>query len=232
MLGGLLVGGLLGSLLFGGLGHGSFGLIELLIIGALVYFGFRALQGRQPQPAAPGGYPSEASPGDGERSAYSAPATMETPAGPSDLDRGVGHIRQLDPGFDPARFTETAADMFFAVQSAWTARDMARAGDVLTDEMRALLQKDCDQMRAEHRINHLENVSVRLAEVTEAWQERGQDYATVHFVASLLDYTTDEAGAQLLDGNRMQPVKFEEYWTFVRPAGSNSWRLSAIQQPA
>jgi len=25
-------------------------------------------------------------------------------------------------------------------------------------------------------------------------------------------------------------VKFEEFWTFVRPVGPNAWRLSAIQQ--
>ena len=85
-------------------------------------------------------------------------------------------------------------------------------------------------MRAERRINRLENVAVRAAEVTEAWQERGQDYVTVHFLASLLDSTTDETGTQVLDGSRTEPVKFEEFWTFVRPVGPNPWRLSAIQQ--
>ena len=73
---------------------------------------------------------------------------------------------------------------------------------------------------------------MRSAEITEAWQETGQDYVTVHFLASLLDYTTDESGAQVLEGSRTEPVKFEEYWTFARPVGPNPWKLSAIQQPA
>jgi len=54
--------------------------------------------------------------------------------------------------------------------------------------------------------------------LTEAWQEGGKDFATVWFLASLLDDTTDEA-ARLLDGSRAEPVKFEESWTVVRPVG-------------
>jgi predicted lipid-binding transport protein (Tim44 family) len=71
---------------------------------------------------------------------------------------------------------------------------------------------------------------VRSVEVTEAWQESGQDFVTVRFLASLLDYTMDESGTQLVDGSRTEPVKFEEYWTFTRSVGAGPWRLSAIQQ--
>ena len=157
---------------------------------------------------------------------------MEAPASQSDLDRGIAHIRQMDATFDPMRFADTATDIFFKMQAAWGGRDMSRASDVLTPEMQGLLQKDCDRMRAEGRINRLENVAVREAEVTEAWQERGQDFVTVHFLASLLDYTTDETGTRVLDGSATEPVKFEEFWTFLRPVGPNPWRLSAIQQAA
>ena len=197
----------------------------------LGYFAYRMfVKNRQPAPAA--GYAGMGSYGDDGRSTYSgAAATMEMPAAPSDLDRGIGHLRQMDPDFDAQRFTETASDIFFKMQAAWTARDMSRAADVLSPEMQGLLQKDCDAMRTEGRINRLENVGIRDAELSEAWQERGQDFATVHFVASLLDYTTDESGARVLAGSRTEPVRFDEYWTFVRPVGPNTWRLSAIQQP-
>jgi len=159
-----------------------------------------------------------------------ATATLEPPAGPSDLERGIGHLRQMDPSFDPRAFAETASDTFFKVQGAWTARDLRSVSPSLTPEMQAQLQRDCDRLRAEQKINRLENIAVRTAEITEAWQETGQDYVTVHFLASLLDYTTDESGARVLDGSRTEPVKFEEYWTFVRPVGPGPFRLSAIQQ--
>ena len=54
----------------------------------------------------------------------------------------------------------------------------------------------------------------------------------MHFLESLLDYTTDEKSGQVVEGNPVEPVKFEEYWTFLRPVGPNAWRLSAIQQAA
>jgi len=214
------------SLLFGGIGF-----LEIVIIGGLIFLAVRAMRSRQSQPAAPSGYASTGSlGGDGGQSAYGASATLQAPTSPSDVDRGVGYIRQMDADFDPRRFGETASDIFFKVQAAWTGRDMGRAASLLTPEMQGFLQKDCDRLRAERRINRLENIAVRAAEVTEAWQERGQDYVTVHFLASLLDYSTDEAGTQVLDGNPTEPVKFEEFWTFVRPVGPNPWRLSAIQQ--
>ncbi len=240
-LGGLLLGGLIGSLLFGGgMGHGLFGgigLMEIAILGGLAFLLFRFMRSRQPVPAAPSGYAAagaDAAQGwqPGTSSSYDSAATMEAPAAPSDLDRGVGYMRQMDPGFDPARFADTATDLFFRVQAAWTARDMARVADLLTAEMQEVLRKDCDRLRAEQRINRLENIAVRQAAVTEAWEEKGQDYLTVHFLASLLDYTTDESGARVLDGNPNEPVKFEEYWTFTRPVGPNPWKLSAIQQAA
>ena len=75
-----------------------------------------------------------------------------------------------------------------------------------------------------------ENIAVRSVSLTEAWEESGLDYVTVHFLASLLDYTVDERSGQVVEGSRTEPVKFEEYWTFVRPVGPNAWKLSAIQQ--
>ena len=110
------------------------------------------------------------------------------------------------------------------------ARDMSAARDSMTPEMYARMQGQCADLRAQRRINRLENIAVRSTEVTEAWQERGQDFVTVVFTANVLDYTTDEAG-QLVDGSRTEPVKFEEFWTFVRPVGPGAWRLTAIQQP-
>ena len=157
-------------------------------------------------------------------------ATLEPPAGPTDLQVGIGHIRRMDAAFDPARMGAAASDVFFKVQAAWMARDMGSARGSLTPEMYDRMQAQCAELRAQRRINRLENIAVRSTDVTEAWQEQGQDFVTVAFVASVLDYTTDESG-QVVDGSRTEPVRFEEYWTFVRPVGPHAWRLSAIQQP-
>ena len=238
-IGGLLLGGLLGSLLFGGLGQGLFGgigLIEILIITGLLYFAFSHLRRRTHlEPAAPPGYATpqrvEADPWRPAPVSAST-ATLEAPASPGDLDRGLGHIRQMDPTFDPGQFAaNTASDAFFKIQAAWMAREMGSVRQLLTPEMHTTLQGQCDHLRAERRINRLENIAVRSAEVTETWQEGGQDFVTVRFLASVLDYTVNESG-QVVEGSQTEPVKFEEYWTFVRPVGPNPWRLGAIQQAA
>jgi predicted lipid-binding transport protein (Tim44 family) len=243
MLGGLLLGGLLGGLLFGGGVGSGIGLMEILIIAAVGWFALSYMRRRQT--AAPSGYAMAGGgyggPGPRDDAGMSArygsgatsgggTATLEPPTGPSDLERGLGHLRQMDAGFDPRAFSETASDIFFKVQGAWTARDLRGVSAHLTPEMQVQLQRDCDRLRADQKINRLENIAVRGAEVTEAWQESGLDYVTVHFLASLLDYTTDESGARVLEGSRTEPVKFEEYWTFVRPVGPGAFKLTAIQQ--
>jgi predicted lipid-binding transport protein (Tim44 family) len=207
-----------------------------MLIAGLAYFAFSFFRRRQAVTAGPAGY---ADPGAMGASWRPEPTLRSTavvdapaPAATTDLARGLAHIRQMDPSFDPARFGESASDGFFRVQAAWMARDMGSVRATLTEEMHATMQAQCHQLRAQHRVNRLENIAVRSVDVTEAWQEGGQDFVTVRFLANLLDFTTDESGTQLVDGSRTEPVKFEEYWTFTRPVGSGAWRLSAIQQPA
>jgi predicted lipid-binding transport protein (Tim44 family) len=240
MLGGLLLGGALGALFFGGgMGHGGIGLLEILILAGLAYFAFSFMRRRSAAMAAPAGYADPGAPPASWRPEPQVPSpsqsTMVMPApatgADADLARGVSHIRQMDPGFDPTRFPEPATDMFFRVQGAWMARDMSSVRVALTEELHGTLQAQCDQLRAQRRINRLENIAVRSVEVTEVWQESGQDFVTVRFLANLLDFTTDESGSQIVEGSRTEPVKFEEYWTFTRPVGPGNWRLSAIQQP-
>ncbi len=230
-LAGLALGGLLGSMLFGhGMG-GGIGIMEILLIAGGAFLVFRLMRSRQAAPVPVSSYDQGS--GGGQLQGQPEPQMYQAQAvnaGPSDLDRGVSHIRQMDSSFDPARFTDTASDLFFRVQAAWMARDMSQASASITPEMADILQKDCDRLRGQGRINRLENIAVRSVTVTEAWQESGQDYVTVHFLASLLDYTVDERSGQVVEGSRAEPVKFEEYWTFLRPVGPNAWRLSAIQQ--
>jgi predicted lipid-binding transport protein (Tim44 family) len=240
-LGGFMLGGLLGGLLFGGLFRGGLagglGLLDLLILGALAYLAYSWLRRRQ---AGAAGAASLASgvgvpPAWAEREAPSAPRPEPPPAaepgGAGDLARGLGHIRQVDAAFDPRAFADRAAEIFRDVQGAWTRQDLSAISGVLTPEMLGEMQKDADAFRAEGKVNHLDQIAVRDAEVTEAWQEKGQDFVTVRFQASLLDYTTDRQGA-IVEGSANEPVTFEEYWTFTRPVWARSWRLSAIQQPA
>lgn len=228
MMGGL-AGGFLGSMLFGGMGSGGmgggggFGILPLILLGGLGYLGYRFyMKRRQEQPA----WPSQT--GGTATGSYAGPSAVADTAD-DDRNRGIEHIRRMDPAFNEKAFREAASDAFFRLQGGWTRRDLSPVSGLLTDEMRATLQSDADALKAKGQINRLENISVRNVEIAEAWQEAGQDYVTVHFQANLLDYNTDEAG-KILCGSDTDPVKFEEFWTFTRPIGSGAWRISGIHQ--
>jgi predicted lipid-binding transport protein (Tim44 family) len=239
MAGGIL-GGLLGGMLFsslgfaggfGGMGGGGFGLMDMLLlagIGYLIYWFIRRKRAAEDAPAT--AYASRVS-----ADAYGggAPAaTLDAPASSwqHELERGLGHLRQMDPGFDEGAFRELCTDRFFQIQAAWMRRDLDKLRPLLTEEMQGVFDKQIEAAKAKRQINKLENITVRSAELTEAWQEQGQDYITVRLLANLLDYTVDETTGKVVDGSDSAPVKFEEFWTWVRPVGRNEWRLSAINQ--
>ena len=239
-----IAGGLLGGLLFRSLGFaggaggaggfgGGFGLMELLLLAGIAYLIYWFVRrGRAQQQAALAGGPMDRSTVEPYGMGGAAPATLDPPAPSSqqDLDRGLGHLRQMDPSFDEQAFRELCTDRFFQIQAAWMRRDLARLQPFLTEEMQAVFAKQIEAAKANRQLNKLENITVRSVELTEAWQERGQDYLTVRLLANLLDYTVDDTTGKTVDGSDSAPVKFEEFWTWVRPVGRNDWRLSAITQ--
>lgn len=235
-LAGFAIGGLLGSMLFGGLGHGmggfgGIGLLEMLLIGGGVYLLFRFLRNRQAQqPAYAGADGSTSAYGAGGSAAWRAGgATLEMPAPPSDVDRGVANIRTMDPGFGTAAIIDHARRVYFVVQQAIGMRELAGVRDYLAPEMLTVLQAQCDRLRAARQTNRVEQLEIRRAEVSEAWQESGRDYVTVFIAATMLDYTVDDASGSVVEGSRTAVQAIEDYWTFTRPVGNNPWKLSAIQ---
>lgn len=91
------------------------------------------------------------------------------------------------------------------------------------------MQKGAGTLKMEKMIITLDTIGVRSMNVTEVWQEGGEDFITVRFLANLMDYTESESG-ELLPGSNTEPVKFVEYWTFTRTAGNNRWQFSAVNQ--
>jgi predicted lipid-binding transport protein (Tim44 family) len=251
--GGGVLGGLAGGLLFrslfggpsaysgsgggyGGGGYGGPGLFDILLLAGIGYLIYWYIKKKRREAEATASYQSSSVQMPYQTTfppVYDTPQTQPMePQRDWDLEQGLSYIRQMDPGFDEARFQDQCLDAFFKVQGAWANRDMTPIRNLLTEEMFQILQGDAERMKAQKQVNRLDNIAVRSVDISEAWQESGRDYITVRVYANLLDYTVDETSGQVISGSKTDPVKFEEYWTFTRQVGNYPWQLSAIQQPA
>ncbi|MDA8414990.1 MAG: TIM44-like domain-containing protein [Desulfobacteraceae bacterium] len=234
MAGGMM-GGLLGGMLFrslgmagGGMGGGGIGIFEIILLAGIAYLIYRFIRNRRTTDSSSTAYGQGGYQG-GSVTPISNAYSANPPAG-GDVETGLGHIRQMDASFDEQRFNDQVMDIFFKIQGSWMNRDLAPVSALLTEEMRRIMQEDLDRLLRDRQVNRLENIAVRNVEISEAWQESGQDYITALIYANLLDYTTDDTSGAVISGSKTDPVKFEEYWTFTRPVGNNPWRLSAINQ--
>ena len=241
-IGGGLIGGAIGSMLFGGHGYGSggtwggngFGMsdfIIILIILGIVYFIIKRYRARKQEEmqmtAAGGGY--------AQSYGYNEPVSGQlyepTPDYQEDrLSQGLRYIKEMDAAFDKDKFKEYVEDNFFRIQSAWTKRDISGVRSLLSPQMVDVFQNDINNYVANRQFNRLENIAVREVEVVDAGQDQGEEYITVKFLASLLDYTVNETTNQVISGSSTEPVKFLEYWTFQRKIGERNWVLGGITQ--
>jgi predicted lipid-binding transport protein (Tim44 family) len=223
-LGGGILGGLAGGMLFNSLfggpsahgaggaagGGGGISLMDILLlagIGYLVYWYIKKKRREAAVTAGAGYYQSQSSdtlelpPQPQDPPVYDQPQAL-APTGDQDLERGLANIRQYDSSFDEAKFEDMGMDTFFKIQGAWANRDMAPVKDLLTDEMYRIFQKNADELKAQRQINRLENIAVRSVDITEAWQETGADFVTVRVYANLLDYNVDESTDLVTSGSK------------------------------
>ncbi len=235
-LGTAVLGGFLGSMLFSGLAHGfdglggfggsGFGMIEILLFGGLAYFLYRKFR----SPAAASGFGSmqyQDSQPYTQYTSASAPI-QEAPVANDQID--YRSLTMMDHSFDPDRFLKTAQDNFFKVQGAWNKQDTAALRSLCGSELMQTWEEELASHRNRGQKNLMENIALRESEITEAWTEGGADFITVRLHANLLDYTADAKTGAVISGSNSDPIEFEEYWTFSRPVGPNSWKLTAVQQ--
>ena len=237
-----LMGGMIGNMLFGGTAHGSgmggmggsgLGLFEILLLAGLGYFLYnKFIKGKSFGAAGAGSAYARSAPGQvsGIFDRQDAPEVHAPERDADDpLVAGVQEIWQVDETFHPDRFKETAQDLFFKVQAGWTRRDINALKGMVGNQLLAEYDRHFTQMKEKGQFNRLENIAVRKVDLVQAGVEEGEIFATVRFTANLLDYTVDEKSGEIVGGDRENPVKFDENWTFARPVGTGAWKLEGIE---
>lgn len=237
MMGGLL-GGALGGMLFGsmfGAGGSGMGILPLLILAGIGYFLYRKFTaGANSGGARPGFNQNQGNSFGGGAAFPGTSGVRPPPAGAFSLspkDEGISQIKETDSSFDEADFVEIASDVFFQVQAGWMRRDLNSYRHLLGDTLAGEYALEFEKMKAEGRTNKLESIAVRTVNIVDAGSDGREDFVTIKFTASLLDYTVDDNTGAVLEGSNSVPIKFEENWSWARPVGTNNWKLEGINPP-
>ncbi|ABK43007.1 import inner membrane translocase, subunit Tim44 [Magnetococcus marinus MC-1] len=244
LFGGLLLGGLLGSLM--GAGGGLGGLLMMVLLAAGVFFLVKRFMGTRP-PADEAAYARS-------HGAYRPqPQEMDQPMQremhmPQGLPMGSGsdvedfsaqderqqtldRLLAEDSNFDEFTFIDGAKRCFEMLQTSWSTFDMTTLQGLLTPQMMEEVENHARQLQANGQRDVVKNVHFSEAALVEAWSEQGQDYLTVRFDVSLVEYVEDASG-QVVSGDANHPQQVQEFWVFTRAQGARNpnWQLSAIQQ--
>ncbi|OEU68996.1 MAG: preprotein translocase subunit Tim44 [Desulfovibrio sp. S3730MH75] len=236
LMGGLLAGTFLGSMLGGGgMGGGGGGFLNIIIIGALIYFGIKFFRRRsggassifgqagaqQNQSASP----QQGSPIDinsrREQNAGSAwdhlsskpkESPMSAPQGAEQVSPEIG----VPAGFDSEDFLEGAKAIYTRLQKSWDSRDLSDIGQFATagvvEEIKQQLADDSTPSKTDIML-----INARLLEVKE---EGSQILATVYYDV-LLRESADQS----------QPSQVREVWSFVKENNESAmWKLDGLQQ--
>lgn len=226
-LGGMLAGTLLGSLFFGHPFSGG-GMMDILLIGILIFAGvmiFRMFSARRRQPQSEYSYAGAArrqaeAPQDqggwGESQwdrLRSAPASGQA-GGQADGQPGPAiHV----PGFNEEEFLRGAKLVYTRLQGSWDARDLEDIREFTSPEVYAEIARQAAQDPAPSKTEIL-LVNARLLEVKP---QGAQVVATVYFDVLMREDKAKDA-----------PEQVREVWHFRRESADpkSSWKLEGIQQ--
>ena len=227
MGGALLAGGLIGAVLGYGLfgGGAGFGailglLLQVALIGLLVMLVVRFFRRRQ-QPAVAAG----------PQQGYAFQAQPE-----AKQFGGAGGAKAAGPALAPIAIAPADYQAFEQtlqeVNAAWSRRDLQGLRAVATPEMVSYFAQDMRDLEARGWRNETRDVKLEQGDLSEAWNEGEEDYATVAMRFSMLDATFDNATNKVVEGSTTERTEAVELWTFVRKGPGGRWMLSAIQQTA
>jgi hypothetical protein len=192
-------------------------LLQLAIIGGLIWLAFRLFRSRtQPAvPAAGNPYMRAGMPGE-----HVEPVIATTSVQPR-IEREFEAV-----GGDQDAFTE----ILLGVQQAWSDGNLLQMKRFATPEVVGFLSEDMSRNASEGLSNKVENVTLLNGDVSESWSEGGFDYLTAILTFSCNDYMVRLDTGAVADGDPRATVTHTEAWTFVRSANGGRWLLSAVQQ--
>lgn len=251
LMGGMLGAGLIGMLMGGGFGAGLGSmagmlgfLLQLALIGGIVYFAVRWWKSRNGAPqaafagAGAGGPMAGNQLGGNQPTPNPAPDSMARTGLQPQMGGMMGGMLGGAGAASAASATQpleiVAADydafesLLVNVQAAYSAGDLAKLRTLVTPEMLGYFSQDLAANASRGVENKVSDVKLEQGDLSEAWSEGSVDYATVAMRFSMIDVMRSVADGRIVEGNEQVRTEATEVWTFLRGRGGN-WILSAIQ---
>ena len=242
MMGGMLGAGLIGMMFGGGFGGGLGGaagmlglLVQVLLIGGLVYLAVRLIRGRMAGNGAQSAPPAYAYAGaTAGTSPQQQPMARSTELSPGRaLLAGVGGAATAGSASVSLAITEDDYKSFESlltdIQAAYSMGALGKLRELATPEMVGYFSEQLSANASRGVENKTEQVKFEQGDLSEAWSEAGLDYATVAMRFSMIDVTRRISDGAIVEGNEQVRTEATEVWTFLRSRGGK-WILSAIQQ--
>ena len=242
-----LMGGMLGAGLFGMLMGGGFGaglgsmagmlgfLLQLALIGGIVYFGVRWWKSRNGTPAAAFAGAGAGAAGGNPMAPRPAPDSMARTGLQPMMGGMLGGAGAASASTATQSLAIGEADynafeaLLVNVQAAYSAGDLAKLRSLVTPEMLGYFSEELSANASRGVENKIDAVKLEQGDLSEAWSEGAMEYATVAMRFSMIDVTRTVADGRIVEGNAQVRSEATEVWTFLRSRGGN-WILSAIQQ--
>jgi predicted lipid-binding transport protein (Tim44 family) len=241
--GGLFGGGMLGGLAAGFIGAGLFGMLFghgfggglggiasmfglllqvglVVIVGMLLYRWWQRRNGVEPATASG---PSLRQGLNGRHDQQQASPMLGGLFGGSSAQSAPppGQPIELSPE-DFNAFEKLLGD----VQTAYGKEDLNALRSRVTPEMLSYYSDELAHNASNGDVNEISDIKLLQGDLSEAWREGNDEYATVAMRYSLNDRIVARDGGKLIE---QLPSEATELWTFRR-ANGGQWILSAIQQ--
>jgi predicted lipid-binding transport protein (Tim44 family) len=140
----------------------------------------------------------------------------------ADIDAGIDHIQERDPGFNEADFLSDCNRAFFTIQQAWTERKPDISRQVMHDGIWQQQKFQIDQYVSQNRQNVLENLAVQNTRTVSVSSDEAFDTIMVRFFASCADYDVELGDKpKIVRGDRTVNDWCED-WIFQRKAGAET----------
>ena len=116
-------------------------------------------------------------------------------------------------------------------QAAYSREDLGALRGMSTPEMASYFDDELEENRRKGVINRVSDVKLLQGDVSEAWREGVDEYATVAMRFALNDVLEDRATGKPAPGSP-GPTETSEAWTFRRPAGAGTAGVEALGDSA